>query len=149
MSATTTRPVTESDLDAVVALQAAYYHEDGYPFSEVDAREAWATLIADSSLGRGWVFENEDVLVGYCVLTFGFSLEYRGRDAFVDEIYVSPTCRGEGLGARALALVEAAAAEAGARALHLEVESDNDGAARLYERSGFRSNDRRLLTKRL
>jgi hypothetical protein len=42
-----------------------------------------------------------DELAGYVILTLGFSVEYRGREAFVDELYVEEKFRRQGLaGAR-------------------------------------------------
>lgn len=143
------RPVAKLDLDEIVELQAGYYREDGYPFSKADARRTWGELLEHEDYARAWVFEAEGSIVGYCVLTLGFSLEYRGRDAFVDEIYIAPEWRGQGLGRRALELIEKTARALGVRALHLEVETEKAGARGLYESVGFRGNHRALLTKRL
>ena len=40
------------------------------------------------------------------VLTLGWSLEYHGRDAFVDELFIAPSCRGRGLSKLALGVLE-------------------------------------------
>jgi GNAT superfamily N-acetyltransferase len=40
--------------------------------------------------------------VGYIVLTFGYSLEYLGRDAFIDEFYLRESYRGRRWGRRTL-----------------------------------------------
>jgi ribosomal protein S18 acetylase RimI-like enzyme len=85
--------------------------------------------------------------VGYAVLLFGYSLEYRGRDAFVDDVYLAPARRGRGLGRTVLEQVESAARELGVRALHLEVERENAAAQALYRRRGFRDTERLLMTK--
>ena len=70
--------------------------------------------------------------MGYLVVAFGYSLEFRGRDAFVDELYVAPTHRGRGLGREALRVAEPCCLEAGVRALHLEVRPGNARARGLY-----------------
>jgi GNAT superfamily N-acetyltransferase len=49
---------------------------------------------------------NGDETIGYIVLTLGDSLEYHGRDAFVDEIYIRESHRGKGIGAQAIKFVE-------------------------------------------
>jgi GNAT superfamily N-acetyltransferase len=101
-------------------------------------------LIADANLGRLFITDG-----AYLVITFGFSLEFGGRDAFVDELYVADEARGQGLGTLALEVAEAACREAGIHALHLEVEHVNARARALYERTGYQAHDRHLMTKKL
>jgi ribosomal protein S18 acetylase RimI-like enzyme len=141
------RRATQADVGGLVGLQRAYYREDGYAHDEAAVSLAWATLLADSSLGLVWAIESEAELVGYLVVTFGYSLEYLGRDAFIDELYVLDGYRGQGVGRRALEIAESAVVEAGARALHLEVEHSKSAAASLYRRSGFVDHRRVLMTK--
>jgi GNAT superfamily N-acetyltransferase len=145
----TLRPATLDDLRGLLALQREYYAEDGYPFVEEVASACWRGFLAEPALGRAWVAEAAPGLVGYAVLTLGYSLEYRGRDAFVDELYVARAFRGQGIAARALALLEAECGERGVKALHLEVERGNEAARRLYRRWGFADRERVLMTKRL
>ena len=128
---------------------AANYAEAGMPNDARASRAAFATLVRDPALGRVWIVEVDESAVGYAALTLGWSLEYGGRDAFVDDLYVAPLHRGRGRGGAALAAVEAAARELGVRSLHLEVERGNVRAQELYRRRGFADNERRLMTKRL
>ena len=81
------------------------------------------------------------------MLTLGFSLEFHGRDAFVDEIYIRTTHRGKGIGGRALEFVEAACRPLGVRAIHLEVERNNAQAHTMYHKIGFEYQDSYLMTK--
>jgi ribosomal protein S18 acetylase RimI-like enzyme len=137
----------EADLDSLLALQALYYREDGYSFDRRAARRAWRRLLDDAMLGHGWSARSGADVVGYLVLTFGYSLEYRGRDAFIDELYIAPAFRGRGLGRQALRLADQACRRLGVRALHLEVEAGKAAARALYARSGFADRRRRLMTK--
>lgn len=143
------RPAGPPDADALLALMRDYCAEDGYPFDAAAARTALERLLEDPALGRVWVVVEEDELAGYAALTFGYSLEYLGRDAFVDEIYLRPASRARGYGRGLLAVLEQACREPGVRALHLEVERAKPDVNRLYRSLGFTDNDRQLLTKRL
>lgn len=145
----TFRIARRDDIDSLLALQRPYYEADGYAFSPTTAKAAFEGLIDEPSLGRLWVALDEELVVGYLAVTLGFSLEYGGRDAFIDELVFAESHRGLGLGARALELAEQFAREQDVRALHLEVERDLDGARRLYERAGFIDQDRFLMTRRL
>jgi GNAT superfamily N-acetyltransferase len=141
------RPARPDDCDRILPLMARYYAEDGYPFVPAEARAALERLLGDGRLGRLWVFVDGDDVVGYAALTLGYSLEYRGRDAFVDELYLRPDRRGGGRGPRVLPLMEDACRELGVRALHLEAERRKPRLLDFYRRAGFESHDRHLMTK--
>ena len=141
------RPARADDCDRVLVLMSRYYAEDGYPFVPDEARAALTRFLADASLGRMWVLVAGGEIVGYTALTLGYSLEYRGRDAFVDELYLLPEHRGGGAGARALACLEDACRALGVRALHLEAERTKPRLLGFYERAGFAAHDRHLMTK--
>jgi GNAT superfamily N-acetyltransferase len=143
------RAARTSDLKLVLPLMAEYYAEDGYPFDESAARAAATMLLATPSLGCLWVAEIDEEVAGYMAVTFGFSLEYRGRDAFLDEIYIAERFRGRGLGREAMNLAESFCRQSGVRALHLEVERHRNEARELYRSRGFESRSRELMTKRL
>lgn len=141
------RPARLADLYALLALQEAYYAEAGYFFHPGRMRAAFATLLADPALGAVWIAKDAGEAVAYAVLTLGYSLEYGGRDGFLDELYVAPGHRRRGLARAALEALEAGARAAGVRALHLEVERELDGARELYRRAGFADHDRVLMSK--
>ena len=121
----------------------------GPDFVEAEARAAAEELIRDPRLGRLWVAVDGAAVAGYLAVTLGFSLEHRGLDAFVDELYLEPESRGRGLGIEALAIAEAYCRERGVRTLLLEVEPHREMAFELYRRSGFEDHGRRLMTKRI
>lgn len=141
------RLATLADLDHVLFLQRDFYTEEGYPFAGEHMQAALAMLLADSSLGQVWVAEDDHRVVAYAVLTLGYSLEHHGRDAFVDELYVVSSYRGQGLGRAALALMDGYCREHGIHVLLLEVEHVNEDAHALYRRAGFAAGTRHLLQK--
>lgn len=135
------------DLPALLALQAEFYAHEGYPWERVRAERVMRELLGEPLYGLLFAAVADSAIVGYLVVTFGFSLEFGGRDAFVDELYVEESARGRGLGTEALRVAEQACAEAGIHALLLEVEHVNPRARALYERSGYVAHDRHLMTK--
>lgn len=134
-------------VDRLIELMGRFYVEEGYPFDEASARGALAQLLGDEALGAVWVFRDEGAIVGYLVVTCGFSLEFRGRDAFVDELFVEEGHRGQGFGAEALAVAERFCQARGIAALHLEVEHVNTRAQELYRARGYTAHTRHLMTK--
>ena len=63
---------------------------------------------------------------------------------YVNVLAAIPAERGKGHGTRLLGLAEELASDAGLSGLSLIVAGNNDGARRLYERSGYRELARRL-----
>jgi len=141
------RRARPGDVDAVVAMMRRYYREDGYTFVEAEARAAALMLIGDPALGALFVVCDGARVVGYVAVGLGFSFEYRGREAFVDELLIAESHRGQGLGREALQVAEAYCREAGVNALHLEVERHRRKARALYRRWGFADFERFLMTK--
>jgi GNAT superfamily N-acetyltransferase len=137
------------DCETILDLMEQFYSGESYPFERARARNALVPLLADPAKGVVFLLRERGGAIGYAVLTLGWSLEYQGLDAFVDELYVVASHRGRGLGSRALDAVEKSCRELGVHALHLEVERDNRAARDLYEKRDYRDNDRLLMTKRL
>src|SRR5262245_22945752 len=118
------RPATEADTPALVAMESRFYEGEGYPFDPEEGRALRTRLLREPEKGRIWVAADRGRLAGYLILTFGYSIEFHGVDALVDELYFEPDVRGMGLGKQALAIAEAACIELGIRSLHLEVERE-------------------------
>jgi diamine N-acetyltransferase len=141
------RLAVESDAHVLLEFMRAYYAFDGHGFDHEKARGALIALLRDSNLGRAWLILNGAEPVGYIVLCFGFSLEWLGRDAFIDEFYLREEYRGRGWGRKTMEFVEEAAREAGVRTLHLEVVRKNAVALEVYRKLGFREHRSSLLSK--
>ena len=141
------RVATNADVDAIVGMMRTYYAEDDYAFSEQASRANLSTFIAHEHLGRLWVAEVDGVVAGYMAVTLGFSFEYGGTDAFIDEIVIGEQFRRRGLGREAMDVALDYCRRAGVKALHLEVESHRTSALRLYEQAGFEHHNRHLMTK--
>ena len=104
-------------------------------------------FVRDSTYGKAWLIVCDEKHVGYVVLTVSFSFEYRGCDAYIDELYIAEECRGRGIGRQAMEFAEGAARERGVNAMHLEVSRDNEAALELYRRAGYVDHGRYLMTK--
>ncbi|HYE72104.1 MAG TPA: GNAT family N-acetyltransferase [Blastocatellia bacterium] len=143
----TYRRATNNDLPLLIELMRDFNAHEGICFDEVIARSAIAGMLNDENKGYLWLIERDGLVVGYTVLTFGYSLEFHGRDAFVDEIYLIESARGQGIGQLAIQFLEEQCRSLGISALHLEVERSNTHAQAVYRKAGFVDHDRYLLTK--
>ncbi len=116
-------------------------------FDETALSAAFRQFLALPAFGGIWILCEGNQTVGYVVLTVGFSFEFRGHDAFIDELYIDAAYRRRGYGRRALAFAEERAREMGVNAIHLEVDHGNNPALELYRRTGYKDHDRFLMTK--
>ena len=138
---------TPTDALKLLPLMREFYAGERLPFDESVLRRALAEIWSEPLHGGVWLAHAGAEPVGYGVLCCGFSLEYGGRDAFVDELYVRPGWRDRGIGNRLLDAMEACCRDTGIAALHLEVDHDNPAGKRLYARRGFVDHRRHLMTK--
>jgi GrpB-like predicted nucleotidyltransferase (UPF0157 family)/GNAT superfamily N-acetyltransferase len=142
------RLATPADIEIVLALMQEYYAHEQLAFHREQASDALLALLASPALGEVWLVELAGQAIGYVALTFGFSLECGGRDAFIDELFLRASHRGQGTGTHVIRHALSRCTELGIRAVRLEVMRHNPEALRLYTRLGFEEHDRYLLTHR-
>ena len=136
-----------TDITILLELVKEFHEKEKLAFDEKLDRNALEIFLADGSWGQVWIIQQEDEAIGYMILTLGYSLEYRGRDAFIDELYLRPKHRGQGIGTQMLTFAEETCRVLGVQALHLEVDFENPDAQRLYHRVGYQRHHRFLMTK--
>ena len=142
------RDATIADLDQLVEFMRNLQADDPWSceFTDAGARKAVEELLRNPSSGRAWLICLDGEAIGYIVLTFDYSLEYRGKCAWVDEFFIRKESRGKGLGSQALQIFSEKARELGAKTVHLEVNRGNP-AIDLYRRAGFADHGRYLMTR--
>jgi ribosomal protein S18 acetylase RimI-like enzyme len=154
------REAGRADVATLVGLMHDFYAEAGYELVDARASAAFDELTGRPELGRVWLIEKgggagglgehaapeanapgevaaPGEAVGYIVVTFVFAMEHSGLAAAVDDFYVRPQARGEGLGTAALAEIRRACEDLGVRALRVEVGADNAVAQAVYRSAGF------------
>jgi ribosomal protein S18 acetylase RimI-like enzyme len=144
--------IREATLQDEAELLRMMRHLAGHPpgtiqFDESAARAALRKFLSLPAFGGVWLLCEDNRPVGYIVLTLGFSFEFHGHDAFIDELYIDAACRRRGFGRQAVTFVEKKALDMGVNAVHLEVDRGNDSAMELYRRTGYQDHDRFLMTK--
>ncbi len=117
------RPALASDLDGVVAIEAA-------SFSDPWTRGSFRTLVAVPHV----YFPVVEDAAG--VTAFAIAL-FAADESELANLAVAPERRGRGLGARLLDEVMREAERRGARTMWLEVRESNAAARRLYAARGF------------
>jgi GNAT superfamily N-acetyltransferase len=141
--------VNNSHLGTLLILIREYYAYDGHEFVEAKVQAALKEIFNNSTLGKVWLISLNDEMIGYLILTFGFSVEFGGRDSFVDEFYIREAYRGKGYGRKAMEFVEETARKLGVKAVHLEVNRGNTNSPQVYRKLGFVDRSYYLMTRRL
>lgn len=137
--------IAAKDIDVVVRMMADFYAIDNYPFDVAVAKGLLMEFVENETLGKGWLICNEDKPVGYVILTFVFSFEYKGRIAFLDELFIAPDARGKGFGKQAVDFIADEAKKHSVKIIYLEVEHHNEAAKSLYLSKNYTLHNRGLM----
>lgn len=148
--AVSTIPATLKDLESLLPMMRHMQHDDSWsePFHEPSVRANLAELLANPIYGLIYIAREASLPIAYLVICFDYSLEYRGKGAWIDELFVEAAHRGKGIGTQLLDLAETVSREHNAKFLHLEVNHGNP-AIELYRRRGFQDHQRYLMSKPL
>jgi len=139
-------PAVLADHGQLTTLMQAYYALDGLNYTPA-VSDAVSGLLSNPDYGEAYLLRAGTELVGYAILTWWYSLEFQGKAAFLDEIYLCPAARGRGLGSAAIEKLAERCRSKGLRTLRLEVEHDNHPAQQTYIKNDFQHHDRYLMTK--
>ena len=142
------QPATLADLDDLLFLMRHMQLDDPWdqPPNDSIVRANLSELLQNLAYGFAYIARDGHSPIGYLIICFDFSLEYHGKGAWVDELFVESAHRGKGIASQLLDLAERLSAQHGARTLHLEVTHGNL-AVELYRRRGFVDHHRYLMTK--
>ena len=143
------RPARPEDGEEIVSMCLALYREDpGFaPVEAAQVRETLAVFDRQPDRGLAVVAEVGGGVAGYAFLVPFWSNELAGEVCAVDELYVLPERRGQGLGSALFGGIDAGRFGSFA-ATALGVTPGNAGARRLYERLGFRAAVTTMLRRR-
>ena len=131
----------------LLQMMSEFYSQQHMCFDEKAARNAITGLLQAPKHGEIYLIFRGTQLAGYFVLTFCYSLEFHGRFALLDELYLREPYRRQKLGQGVVGFVEGICRREGIAALRLEVGRDNAPAHSLYRSSGFEEDVRNLMTK--
>ena len=135
------KSASSADHATLLQLMRDYYAFESLPFDAARASSRLQLLLSNPSLGFALLAEIGRNPVGYAVAVYGFGLEH-GRNAIIDEIFVTEAARGHGLGTDLVHHIEKIARHQGIESLHADVEHANTDARSFWTTLGFRQYDR-------
>ncbi|MEO6969296.1 MAG: GNAT family N-acetyltransferase [Chthoniobacterales bacterium] len=138
MSESTIKPLGADEIEAVAALFEMQLAEHEVQRSPAELRSGLQTLLAEPQQGFVLVAMSARKPAGVAYAARILSLEHGGWSGWLEELYVLPEWRGQGVGSALLAAVVAGASERGWAALDLEVDASHRRVIPLYARNRFR-----------
>src|SRR5262245_14337266 len=139
--------LSEEEVPALLEMMREFYAEQQMRFDPAAARAAISKVLHDRKHGEIYLIFRGIEMAGYFTLTFCFSLEFHGRFALLDELYLREPFRRLKLGQGVVGFAEGICRREGISALRLEVGRENAPAQSLYRASGFVEDARNLMTK--
>ena len=109
---------------------------DFQPNAERQAR-GLRLIIEQPEVGRIFCATDGDSIVGMVSILFTVSTAEGGRAAWLEDMVVHPSRRGNGIGERLLHEAISQAREAGCSRITLLTDTTNSSAMRFYARAGF------------
>ena len=129
------RRMTEADKTEYFTMSKDFY-SSGVTNSLIDdsGREKFWKEIISGEIVRAYIIGYGNKTAGYAVCCMSASQEACGRVLWLDELYIKPEFRGNGLGKAFFEFIENSDEYGYVR---LEVEHDNKRALKLYQSVGY------------
>ncbi len=145
------RQAAAADVPNLLPLVEEYWRLEGIPgFERIRVAAQLDRLLSEPRLGAGWLATASGVAVGYLLAVYVFSLEHLGITAEIDEFYVAPTQRAQGIGSELLKIAESEFRRFGCTNVSLQLARHNSSVRGFYhryeytERSGYELLDKML-----
>ena len=122
-----------------------FYAIDNYSFDIKNSKKLFEEFISDENLGKSYLILVDNEIVGYTIITYVFSFEYKGKIAFIDEIYIKETYRGKGIGSEIIKFIKNECHKLKLKLIYLEVENHNLKAQKLYIANEFEFHNRKIM----
>lgn len=132
------RPFSAADRAVYLQMAHDFYRSEAVDHAIPDhyIEKTADAVLAGTPFASIYLFEVDGTVAGYVLLLHGWSQEGGGSTIWVDELYVLPPFRGQGVATAFFREVRRRYPDT-AR-FRLEIEPDNRKAQALYERMGYK-----------
>lgn len=132
------KKLTQGDFDKTLEMMLVFYASDALLVhaDEQTLRRTLSCAVKENPYLTGYGFWMGEELAGYGMVTRSFSTEMGGICIWIEDIYIRPEFRDQGIGSAFLRFVEEKYRESAVR-LRLEAEPENERAMAVYRKAGF------------
>jgi ribosomal protein S18 acetylase RimI-like enzyme len=131
-------PATSDDVGELVELMREFYAESNHQLDAAWAKKSFLQLLSEPGLGGVWIVRRDGAIAGYVVLTLGYSMEHGALRGYIDDLFVKPAFRRQGIAHALLSELMEQCRRRGCKSTHVEVDGQNAAALGLYGRFGLR-----------
>ena len=149
MNMTTIERADLADKEALMDLMQKQFSAHEIEYSTDTLLTAIEEMLLNESLGLFIVAREKDLVIGLAAISFAWTLEHGGKSAWLDELYVLPEWRDQGVGSLLIEAVSGEVKKEGCLAIDLEVEEAHRRVEHLYKRKGFEKLERSRWAKYL
>lgn len=130
------RKMATEDREEVLEMMRVFYASPAVftSGSEEIFRNDVENCIGDCPYLEGYVFEEDQKILGYAMVAKSFSTEFGRPCVWIEDLYMKPESRGLGIGTKFFAYMEEAYPGC---VLRLEVEEENRRAVSVYKKCGY------------
>lgn len=134
--ATNIRKMTRNDKNTIIDMMRVFYASPAVLSngSEEIFEADIENCVNESPYLEGFVFEENGEILGYGMIAKSFSTEFGKPCIWVEDLYLKPEYRGQGLGSKFFEYLEQNYTDC---IFRLEVEEENERAIHVYEKNGF------------
>jgi ribosomal protein S18 acetylase RimI-like enzyme len=131
------RKISKQDRQQYLEMTKMFYHSEAvlHPVPIEHAQRTFEEMMRSEVYLRGYFLEVHSKVAGYALTARTFSQESGGIVVWLEELFILPEYRSQGLGRECLSFLEN---EEGISRIRLEVEPENKRAFDLYCRLGYR-----------
>ena len=146
-SKATYRMVAKDDLPVLRDLVRGFYAETLYgERSQGNIEATVRELDLHKEKGTVFIFERGERIIGYAILINSWSNEFGGTMLFLDELYVLPAERGQGIAGDFIDLL-AKVAPKDTVVMQLEADPSKKKLMRFYGKKGFEATKGRIMIR--
>ena len=140
-----------ADIPTLVELMTQFYAESNHALDREWAAASFEQLLRDEGRGAVWIARRGAEPAGHVVLALRHSMEFGGLAGVIDDLFVRPQFRRQGVGSALLSALFDACRKLHVAAVHVEAGPGNDAASTLYQAFGLRGHgtERQTLTVQL
>ena len=130
------RKMIKEDKENVLQMMREFYASDAVLTngSEEIYNNDIDQCVNDNPYIEGYVFQNDDQILGYAMIAKSFSTEFGKPCLWIVDLYIKDEYRGLGIGSMFFKYIEEQYPN---YLMRLEVEEENERAIHVYRKSGF------------
>ena len=130
------RKMIRNDKETIIDMMCVFYASPAVLSngSEEIFEADVENCVNDSPYLEGFVFEENEEILGYGMIAKSFSTEFGKPCIWVEDLYLKPEYRGAGIGSKFFEYLEQNFTDC---IFRLEVEEENERAIHVYEKNGF------------